>query len=544
MFLLQLCFEAIDLETLDCFRFYPGKQFKFRNRTMFRRCIAGILFFLSCFSSAQKISKDFFPSPSDTAGLIEAPQPTFFQDVPRFPSRVGQRQNLVDEYDVVALGNPVKQHSPVIEPFHWKGLLLQSLSFDLLQNATRIMTADQNDRHILLNKPFWSDYWASLGQFNMRRWNDGDSFQVNYIGHPMQGAISGYILVQNDPRGRALRISRDLQYWRSRFRAFLWSAVYSTQWEIGPLGETAIFNQGGFTYPIRCSKHRNAPDYCEKPNTTYTNNTGWVDFIITPVVGTLWLLGEDTIDRYITDPLVERHPNSFGYKVVRSSLNPPRSLGNMLRGRYPWYRDYEHPSEYESPIHGRFERLMSEEPVEHIDINPHYSSLGLLTNHSDCINCRRGVTGAGVEIGLRLRRYLDLTGDVSLYPQASPVPTLSVGGSLTTVTFGVRSGYSSKRFAIKVGLAPGFATYSHTGTNPMEPKRNFGFAAAATLSGDLRVTDHIGFRATAVQMLIRYKSPVRDLDGMGTPPRLSFLSHDNYINSTNWGVQLGPVFRF
>ncbi len=46
------------------------------------------------------------------------------------------------------------------------------------------------------------------------------------------------------------------------------------------------------------------------------------------------------------------------------------------------------------------------------------------------------------------------------------------------------------------------------------------------------------------QMLIRHKSTMRDPPGIGTPPRLSFLSHDNYINSTNWGVTIGPVFRF
>src|SRR5258705_10728461 len=95
-------------------------------------------------------------------------------------------------------------HSSEEEPYHWKGLLLQSFAFDMLQNATRIMTADQNDRHLLLNKPYWSDYWASLQQFNMRRWNDGDSISVNYIGHPMEGAIAGYIEVQTDPRGRLL----------------------------------------------------------------------------------------------------------------------------------------------------------------------------------------------------------------------------------------------------------------------------------------------------------------------------------------------------
>ena len=62
----------------------------------------------------------------------------------------------------------------------------------------------------------------------MHRWNDGDSIKVNYIGHPMEGAIAGYIEVQNDPRGRELQISRNRQYWNSRFRAFLWETVYST----------------------------------------------------------------------------------------------------------------------------------------------------------------------------------------------------------------------------------------------------------------------------------------------------------------------------
>ena len=82
---------------------------------------------------------------------------------------------------------------------------------------------------------------------------------------------------------------------------------------MGPTGETAIFNQGGFTYPIGCKKN----DLACEATAKYTNNTGWVDFIITPIVGTLWLLGEDTIDRYVSDPLVRRHPNTFGINMVR-----------------------------------------------------------------------------------------------------------------------------------------------------------------------------------------------------------------------------------
>lgn len=505
----------------------------------------GFLFSLSCLCclcSAQNTAPLHGSSPD--ADLVDAPQPSFLVNQTRRSTYVPNRPAFIEGADVVAIGTSAAKRPTQIEPFHWKGLILESLSFEMLQNVTRVMTADQNDRAILLNKPYWTDYWASLGQFNMRRWNDGDSIQVNYIGHPMQGAISGYLQIQNDPRGRNLRISRDPLYWKSRYHAFLWSLVYSTWWEIGPLGETAIFNQGGFTYPIRCNKRPGTSNYCELPTSPYTNNTGWVDFIITPVVGTLWLLGEDTLDRYISDPLVQHHPNAFRYKLMRASLNPPRSLANILRGHFPWWRDYENPNVLESAIHGQFVRILYDEPVEHFDIGLHYTSVGLQTNHTGCINCRTATTGAGVEMGFRLRRYIDLTTDFNFFPDASPVTSLNKGGTLTTATVGLRTGYLTKHYAIRIGLAPGFASYASTGTNPNDLRRNFNFAATATISGDLRFTDHIGFRATLGQTLIRYKHSVRDPPGIGTPPRLSFLSHDNFINSTNWGVQMGPVFRF
>jgi hypothetical protein len=150
-----------------------------------------------------------------------------------------------------------------------------------------------------------------------------------------------------------------------------------------------------------------------------------------------------------------------------------------------------------------------------------------------------------------VRRYLDVVVDLGGQPGASPLSSLNVGGSLFTGIFGVRSGYSGRKLAVKVTLAPGFASYSRsqptppTEADPNPPtRRNFNFAAVAALSGDIRFTSHLAFRTTVEQMLIRYKSSERDPPGIGTPPRLSFLSHDNYINSTNWGVMVGPVVRF
>jgi hypothetical protein len=436
--------------------------------------------------------------------------------------------------------------NPLNEPYHWKGLLLQSFAFMMLEDGIRIMTADQDDRHLLLNKPYWSDYWASLQQFNMRRWNDGDSFPVNYVGHPMQGAIAGYIEEQNDPRGREVVISRDRRYWKSQWRAFLWSTVYSTQSEIGPFGEAAIFNEGGFTYPIHCNK---GDTICQQP-LKYTNNTGWVDFIITPTVGALWMIGEDTIDRFVSDPLVHKHPHALGYKVLRAGLNPPRSLANILRGHYPWFRDYEHPEITESPIVGYFDRAMQEEPKDHVDLFLHYTALALNINTQQCQGCRETTTGAGMEWDFAVRRYLDLFVDTSIQPGASPGSSLNIGGTLWTGYAGVRSGYSGKYFALKLSLAPGFASYSRTQPLPnpdgsLPPLcRNYNFSGELGLSADVRFTSHIALRVKTEQILIRYKSLDRDPPGIGTPPNLSFLSHDNYINSTNWGVNFGPVIRF
>jgi hypothetical protein len=258
------------------------------------------------------------------------------------------------------------------------------------------------------------------------------------------------------------------------------------------------------------------------------------------------LLGEDTLDRYVTDPLVERHPKAFGYKALRSGLNPTRSLANMLGGRYPWYRAYDRTTTYESDVAEKIDRSSSEEEVEHFDLNPYYTSLSVATNTNDCVACRRATTtGAGAVIGVRVNRYVDVVADLSGQSDVSPVPSPNIGGSLMLGNFGLRSGYSGRRFAVKVTLAPGFASSSRTQAEPGAPiGRVYNFSTLLALSGDVRFSQRLAFRATLQQLVIRYKSAVRDPPGIGTPPWLSFLSHDNYVNSTNWGVQLGPVFRF
>jgi len=164
-----------------------------------------------------------------------------------------------------------------------------------------------------------NDYFDSV--LGLDGWRDGDPFYVNYVGHPMQGAISGYIQIQNDPQGRQLEFN-DPGYWRSRSKAMLWAAAYSVQFEIGPFSEASIGNVGKGIDPR-----------------TGRSGAGAVDFVITPTVGTLWLIGEDIADRFIIRSLETKTQNRIVQSIVRGLFNPDRAFANMLAGKTPWHRD-------------------------------------------------------------------------------------------------------------------------------------------------------------------------------------------------------------
>ena len=198
----------------------------------------------------------------------------------------------------------------------------------------------------------------------------------------------------------------------------------------------------------------------------------------------------------------------------------------------------------------QFEGAMDAEPKEHGDLSLHYRSLSLGTNSGRCVNSRNSTTGAGLKLGVAVRRYLDVIADVGFQPGASPASSLETGGSLTTANFGCvrdtpENGLQLRfRWLRVLRATPERNLRRQNPTQNPDLRRMFHFSAVAALSGDVRVTKHLAFRVTLQQMLIRYKNPISDPDGIGTAPRLSFLSHDNYINSTNWGVSMGPVLRF
>lgn len=194
----------------------------------------------------------------------------------------------------------------------WGGLMRSSFLFLGVQHGFRIATEPGTREG--LRQPFFSGYADSLS--SLRGWTDGDPFLVNYIGHPMQGAVSGYIWVNHDPKFRYVEFGDGPAYWKSRLRATAFSAIYSTQFEVGPLSEASI-GQVQKYYPQQ----------------------GFVDHVVTPIVGTMWMVGEDALDRYVIKPLERRINNRFALIMLRGGLNPARSFANAMSLRVPWARD-------------------------------------------------------------------------------------------------------------------------------------------------------------------------------------------------------------
>ena len=197
------------------------------------------------------------------------------------------------------------------QSFHWLTAIKQSLLFLGVQHGYA-MTQPKTRRD--LKGPFFKDYVRSVK--SLHGWEDGGRFFTNYVAHPMQGSLLGFIQIQNDPKGMNLSYDNSNAYWRSRLKALAWSAAWSTQFEIGPVSQASIGNVG------------------------LHGKQTYVDLVVTPIGGFGLLVLEDFLDKHIISMIERRNSRSFYLKVSsRTFFNPTRSVANLLRFKTPWYRD-------------------------------------------------------------------------------------------------------------------------------------------------------------------------------------------------------------
>jgi hypothetical protein len=194
----------------------------------------------------------------------------------------------------------------------WLHLAQGTFTFLAVENGFRCAT-EQGTRDGF-SGPFWQGYLNSAG--NLHGWADGDPFLVNYVGHPMQGAVSGYIWQHNDRAYRDVEFGANSRYWKGKLRGAAFAYVYSVQFEIGLMSEASLGNVQAL-YPQQ----------------------GFVDHVVTPTVGLAWTIAEDSLDRYVIRA-IEAHTNNPYYRLLtRAGLNPSRSMANVMSAQLPWHRD-------------------------------------------------------------------------------------------------------------------------------------------------------------------------------------------------------------
>lgn len=141
-------------------------------------------------------------------------------------------------------------------------------SFRLLTMQHGLRIALQSKTRRDLSGPLLKQDGASVRM--PRTWNDGDGWLVNYVGHPSQGAASGWI--------------------------------YS---------EASIGNVG------------------LDPKTV-----GWTDYVTTPLGGVALIIAEDAIDQHLVTRLERRTGNATLRAPYRSVMTPKRAMANVASGRW------------------------------------------------------------------------------------------------------------------------------------------------------------------------------------------------------------------
>ena len=217
---------------------------------------------------------------------------------------------LLSRRELTTVDQAGEKH-PADQSFHWLTAIKQSLIFLGVQHGYAL-TQPKTRRD--LKGPFFKDYVRSIK--SLHGWEDGGRFFTNYVAHPMQGSLLGFIQIQNDPKGMSLSYDNSSAYWRSRLKALAWSAAWSTQFEIGPVSQASIGNVG------------------------LHGKQTYVDLVVTPIGGFGFLVLEDFLDKHIISMIERRNSGNFYLKVSsRTFLNPTRSVANLLRFKTPWYRD-------------------------------------------------------------------------------------------------------------------------------------------------------------------------------------------------------------
>jgi hypothetical protein len=194
---------------------------------------------------------------------------------------------------------------------HWAPALWEALFYTGMMHTFNLSlqpgTRDTLNGH-------WLQHW-SYSVSELRGWSDSDTFMAPYVGHPIEGSVFGYIFRQNDAKYKTVQFGDGRDYYISLLRSMAYSAVWHTQWKIGPISEASLGNVMLHASP------------------------GFITLVDTPTLGAVTMLAEDVADRYVIMGIENHTANRTVIILARSFLNPGRTMGNMLAFHPPWVRE-------------------------------------------------------------------------------------------------------------------------------------------------------------------------------------------------------------
>ena len=378
------------------------------------------------------------------------------------------------------------------EHFHWRRALTESFTFLVIEQAYVIHSDFSwvvSENGVPFNH-YWRDYMQSLSEWTRSGWNDGDPNWYGYVGHPIQGALTGFIQIQNDPASEKLEFSKTKAYWWSRFKAALWNAAYSTQWNLGPLSEVTFEKYG--------TKDRGPWNY----NGTYPcthhclTGVGQIDIVMTPLGGTGWLIGEDFLDNKIVRRVEDATQSHFLIDTVRCALNPIRGGANILHGEAPWYRASRDVKKIAFTSDQKAAALTTEalKPV------PSRGDVFFGYSHMGTVKCQRPIAGGDVACN----PFSSQTSDLGGWNASVEKSCLRYFGAVadfgqqygtvseTNYLFGLRGGAWVGRFRPFAEALVGAVRAQENGTGP-----DTSFAEALGVGADFRLMLLLGWRIQA-----------------------------------------------
>lgn len=197
----------------------------------------------------------------------------------------------------------------------WWGLFTQQTRVDATMHWIRLRQSKFHEP--LYHSRYFRGYAEALkGYYSLPlRWDDGDDFLTNDVGHPIMGAVFSYTFTDYDRRCTNL-VFGEGPYWSCMKRAAIYASLASANWEWNPvMSESALGHIGKF----RTCEHGRC-----------TGEGGWTDLVVTPLGGMGIRIAGDLARARLWPLLDRRLSGNAAARAINYAVKSLTAPGHLL----------------------------------------------------------------------------------------------------------------------------------------------------------------------------------------------------------------------